>query len=199
MNARTTLIIGFCLFLSACGGKENFIVLSPSADGSVGALEISNEQGSAVLEEEGMAVFIKDSESAPSAPKEIGDEELRTIFKEADELKPLPPESFVLYFKKNSNELTGESETFLPAILRAAAKRNVVDIVLIGHTDRVGKQSYNEKLSLARAQAVAAILLDKGVKEEAMQITYHGESNPIIPTEDDVAEPKNRRVEVVVR
>lgn len=199
MRVRTTLILGFCLFLSACGGKENFIVLSPFPDGSVGALEISNDQGSAVLEEEGKAVYIADSESAPSAPKEISGEEVRDIFKEADELKPLPPESFVLYFEKNSNKLTSESVTFLPAILRAAAKRSVVDIVLIGHTDRVGKESYNEKLSLARAQAVAAILLTKGVKEDAMQITYHGESNPIIPTEDDVTEPKNRRVEVVVR
>ena len=50
-----------------------------------------------------------------------------------------------------------------------------------------------------RAQVVYDILRAENVKEEELTILYHGEGNPLVPTADDVAEPRNRRVEVMVR
>ena len=53
-------------------------------------------------------------------------------------------------------------------------------------------------LSLERANEVRRMLVDQGVSAEYLNIEYYGESKPLVPTEDNVSEPKNRRVEVVL-
>jgi outer membrane protein OmpA-like peptidoglycan-associated protein len=55
------------------------------------------------------------------------------------------------------------------------------------------------ELSVRRADTLKELLVKSGVREEYIQIEYYGESKPIVPTEDNVDEPLNRRVEVVVR
>jgi outer membrane protein OmpA-like peptidoglycan-associated protein len=52
---------------------------------------------------------------------------------------------------------------------------------------------------LKRARAVASILLGEGVDPSVLDITSHGENNPLVPTGDQVPEPRNRRVEITVR
>ncbi len=187
-----TLILG-------CGSKDNFIVLSPSSDGSVGVLQIENEQGAAVLEEEGKAIYIADSRSKPSEPTDISGAETESFFKDALAVHPLMPQSFLLYFKFNSKELTAESLQKITAIRKSITEKNSLDITIIGHTDRTGEDSYNQQLSLKRAKAVYDILVEKTIRAEDVTIIYHGEGNPLIPTADNVAEPKNRRVEVMIR
>jgi outer membrane protein OmpA-like peptidoglycan-associated protein len=54
-------------------------------------------------------------------------------------------------------------------------------------------------LALERAQEVAQWLISEGVDANIIEISSHGEENPVVPTKDEVAEPKNRRVEVNVR
>lgn len=199
MNWKTLFPLLSMILLIGCSSKENFIVLSPFEDGSVGALEIETKKGSAVLEEKGKAIYIASSNSKPSKPTPISEEETSSVFKQAVEVHPLEPISFLLYFKFNENSLTDQSQDLIPEILQAIQKRDSVDIALIGHTDRTGEDAYNQKLSLQRAKAVYTILEASGVQTENLAISYHGEGNPLIPTADNVAEPKNRRVEVVVR
>jgi len=54
-------------------------------------------------------------------------------------------------------------------------------------------------LSNRRARAVTDLLIEKGIDKDQIETTSHGEENPIVKTEDNVSEPKNRRVEVFVR
>ena len=54
-------------------------------------------------------------------------------------------------------------------------------------------------LSLSRALAVKEMLVRQGVASNTIQTTSHGKENPLIATADNVFEPRNRRVEVVVR
>jgi len=187
------------VFFAGCGTKANFIVLSPAEDGSVGALEIVTDKGSQILKEDGKAVFIGDRNSLPSPPEAINKEETQLVFQDALQVHPLMPESFLLYFQFDSNELTDESKRLIHAILAAISKRQARDISVIGHTDRTGKDEYNRKLSLERAQLVYTILKGENISAEDMTILYHGEGNPLIPTADNIAEPRNRRVEVMVR
>jgi outer membrane protein OmpA-like peptidoglycan-associated protein len=70
---------------------------------------------------------------------------------------------------------------------------------VVGHTDTVGDKLYNYKLSLKRARALASLLVSKGVDRSILEITSHGKDNPLVPTGDQVSEPRNRRVEVTVR
>ena len=54
-------------------------------------------------------------------------------------------------------------------------------------------------VGLRRAQAVAALLTKEGIDPSILEITSHGKDNPLVPTADQVFEPRNRRVEVTVR
>ena len=199
MNWKLLCVLFSCTLILGCGSKKNFIVLTPAEDGSVGALQVENPKGSAILDEEGKAIYIADKESAPSEPTAISGPELDTFFKEALQVHPLMPQSFLLYFRFNSNQLAEESQQKISEIQQAIKDRDSTDIEIIGHTDRTGSDAYNQQLSLKRAQAVQKILTGNGVNGDDITITYYGEGNPLIPTADNVSEPRNRRVEVMIR
>ena len=87
----------------------------------------------------------------------------------------------------------------IPQVICAVENRQSTDVSVVGHTDRVGSKAYNQELSLERARVVAEMLISKDINPLIINITSHGEGNPLIETRDDVAEPRNRRVEITVR
>jgi outer membrane protein OmpA-like peptidoglycan-associated protein len=194
------LCIGLSLMIavSGCAGKDNLIVLTPDDSGRVGALKVSNDGGEAVLDREGQALHLGDRRTSPGVPAPVSAEE-RALFAAALAAQPLAPVSYLLYFEFDSNNLTAESRQRLDDILRAAQERDSQDLLVIGHTDRAGDADYNATLSLQRAEVVRELLASKGIGAEFIQVSSHGEGNPLIPTADEVAEARNRRVEVVVR
>ncbi len=112
---------------------------------------------------------------------------------------PQPPVRFVLYFDNDSTRLTAESRARVAEVVRAAGERRSPDISVVGHTDTVGTTGHNDRLSLRRARAVAALLAADGVKRSLMEIASHGKTNLLVATGDQVPEPRNRCVEVTVR
>ena len=79
------------------------------------------------------------------------------------------------------------------------AKRQAVEVQVTGHTDRVGTDANNDRLSLERAEAVRDMLVQRGLKSNFIRAVGRGEREPLIPTPDDQPELRNRRVEVIVR
>ena len=73
------------------------------------------------------------------------------------------------------------------------------NFLIYRNADTAGNPVYNLRLSTQRAEAIAKILAGKGIKSQFLKTTSHGENNPLIQTEDNVHEAKNRRVEIVVR
>ena len=71
--------------------------------------------------------------------------------------------------------------------------------MIVGHTDRQGAADANDALSLRRANAIRELLISKGFRAELIDPVGRGEREPLVPTEDDVPEPRNRRAEVFVR
>ncbi|MCB2183098.1 MAG: OmpA family protein [Desulfobulbaceae bacterium] len=187
------------LLLSACSSRQNVIVLLPDSDGTVGAIEFSNEKGTVVVDEEGEAITVGSSKSAPKEAPVMSREEIKQTFREALEVEPLLPKSFLLYFKTGKVILTPESEQLVPEILSEIKKRQSDNISVIGHSDRYGSKTYNFRLSTRRAEKIRDFLVSKGVDAALIDVSSHGEGNPLIPTKDGVREQKNRRVEVVVR
>ncbi len=64
------------------------------------------------------------------------------------------------------------------------------NIVVVGHTDAIGLDWYNEKLSLKRAGSVTYILVEKGVPRESIEVTSFGKKYPLVKRPNGVAEPK---------
>jgi outer membrane protein OmpA-like peptidoglycan-associated protein len=145
------------------------------------------------------ATIIKGRQSAPTAPKMLSDAEITKNFSEALSSLPEPPNHFILYFEQDSERLTAQSQQVIADILATTSRRQSQDIGVIGHSDTAGNPSYNMRLSKQRARAVVQILTREGIQDKFIKITSHGENNPLIKTADNVHEPKNRRVEVVVR
>ena len=178
---------------------KNRYVLIPDLDGKVGQLDVSSEKGSQVLNKAFEATGLNRADEVPSTPKIMDEEEVRRIFKDALGAQPTPPVHFLLYFVTGTTNLTTRSMDQMPQVMKTIRDRNSVDLTVSGHTDRSGSKDYNRKLSLERARKVADFLISKGVDRNIIEITSHGEGNPLIKTPDGVAEPRNRRVEIVVR
>jgi len=81
----------------------------------------------------------------------------------------------------------------------ALAALPAAEVVVTGHTDRVGSVEANDRLSLARAEAVRDLLVAAGVARSAVTAVGRGEREPAVPTADEVAEARNRRVEIKIR
>ncbi len=126
-------------------------------------------------------------------------EEVAAEFPKLLALRPPPPEQFVLQFETGTSNLTAESQAQLDAVISSAQRRPGGEILIVGHTDRVGSLEANDRLSLVRANAIRDLFLAKGFRPELVEAVGRGEREPVVPTEDEVEEPFNRRAEVFVR
>ncbi|MDP6707343.1 MAG: OmpA family protein [Alphaproteobacteria bacterium] len=197
--ALTAAILATLLLLAGCGGlPDNAVVLLANADGSVGEVEVANAGKSQVLSKVNEGTELR----AKQAPGEVfvaKQEDVDKVFGKAIAASPEPPVRFLIYFESGGAVLTSESEQQLPKILEAIGARPAPEVDISGHADRAGSTELNNKLALERAQAVRERIVAIGVDPARISVSSHGENNPLIPTEDDVAEPRNRRVEVVVK
>lgn len=113
--------------------------------------------------------------------------------------QPARPRNFTLNFKTGSDELTEESLADFDKIKSEIKAHAAPEVLVIGHTDRVGSLQANDELSLKRAQTVRNALAEAGIPEAIIEVSGRGEREPLVPTADEVDEPRNRRVEISVR
>jgi outer membrane protein OmpA-like peptidoglycan-associated protein len=186
------------LLAFGCASTTQFILM-PDPDGKVGVMEVSTDKGTQTLNQEWQATESTGMDKTPSEPKILEKEDVRRAFSEALAAEPMPPVSFIMYFRTDSSVLSTESVTLLTKVLDAIHVRKSTDIIISGHTDATGSLDYNRSLSLRRAKAVADSLVAKGIDRQIIQVTYHGKGNPLVPTPDGIQEPRNRRVEITVR
>ena len=198
-HGRIFALICIIMILSAGCAKKNLVVLLPDPDGKTGRIEVINQGGSQTLNEPNKAVAVKSSQTAPEPPVQLREDQVKKLFGET--LNALPPvvAHYILYYKKDSTDLTEESERILDDILGLVPQINPAEISIIGHTDRVGTIENNFRLGLDRASEMKNLLVSKGIKENIIDVSSHGENNPLIRTADEVEEPNNRRVEIVIR
>jgi len=126
-------------------------------------------------------------------------EEVQARYGDVLKMQPPSPEVVVLRFLPGKSQLTPESEQQLPELIKRAIARAGGEILVVGHTDRVGSRDANDALSLQRAKAVVTLLKTQGFSADLLTAIGRGEREPVVPTEDEVAEPRNRRAEVIIR
>ncbi len=171
----------------------------PDPNGQVGRITVANNAGAVDITRPAEATVVADRQYKPSAPELLSEAEIEAKFSRALAVLPAQPEHFILYFQTQSTELTADSLKMLPLILRSIKNRASMNISAIGHSDTAGDRGYNLQLSKDRALAVRRLLILQGVPADYINTTSHGEGNPLVKTADNVDEPRNRRVEVVIR
>jgi outer membrane protein OmpA-like peptidoglycan-associated protein len=174
---------------------EIFAVL-PAPDGHVGAVVVKGPQSEQVINTAYGAVRIE-GKSQTTATLDAA--QVRDMFGSTLDALPGVATSFTLYFVEGKDELTPESQAQLDSVFAELQRRPLPDIVVIGHTDTVGSLDFNDKLSRARADRMRELLIERGLPAERIQAAGRGKRELLVPTEDNISEPRNRRVEINVR
>lgn len=107
-------------------------------------------------------------------------------------------DSLVLFFKLDSNEITRRTQRQLMVVAKLLKSASDKKLTISGHTDALGSDSYNLKLSRERAEAVKSYLISQGVQRDQIEITSHGKSQPRRPNTTDDGRRANRRAEILL-
>lgn len=132
--------------------------------------------------------------------RNVKPEQIKRRYGKLFDTMPQAPRFFVFYFKTGSDDLPEEAKPIIANMFAEISRRPGVDVNIVGHSDRVGELTLNDKLSLGRADAVKAQLIALGLDGTITTTAGRGERQPIEnPDQDEFESGQNRRVEVFVR
>jgi outer membrane protein OmpA-like peptidoglycan-associated protein len=103
-----------------------------------------------------------------------------------------------LLYDFDSDRVKPDAATNLRNLAQSLSRYPNSDLLIVGHTDDVGTDIYNQELSQRRAQAAANYLVSQGVSAMRVRTAGLGESEPITANVDETGRQKNRRVEVAI-
>ena len=126
-------------------------------------------------------------------------QQVQQIFGGALAAEPILPSHFRLYFFKDTDTLTPESKLQYREVFDDIKRRPVYQVEVMGYTDTLGDESYNQQLSLKRAEAIRDRLIRDGLNPNSISVAGRGDLDPAVPTAPQTSEPRNRRVEITVR
>ncbi len=201
MNFRAALAL--LVLAAGCASEppktvppELFVVV-PGKDGHVGSIVVQHGSEARVIDTAWGAQRVGSDGRLTSAS--LTRDHVHEIFASTVDALPGRPASFTLYFLEGKDELTPDSKSELDKVFTELKRRPLPDVAVIGHTDTVGGLAYNDKLSLARAERLRQMLVGLGLPAERVVASGRGKRELLVRTEDNVSEPRNRRVEINVR
>jgi hypothetical protein len=106
--------------------------------------------------------------------------------------------TFMVFFDWDSSRLSVASLNVITQAVTAFRSTGNARVTATGHTDTTGSDAYNMALSLRRANAVKNEMVRQAVPADGIAVVGKGESQLLVPTGDQVREPQNRRVEIVI-
>ncbi len=193
---KIQIIFMMSLFFIGC--SQTTVVLLDN--GKVeNAVVVSTDKGSSKLDKIGNYVDLKDKEAVASKVKTMSKKEIESRFSKVLAATPPKPVKYMVYFKPNSKELTEESKATLDKAIEMIGKRSPCVVDIIGHTDTTGSNKINIKVSLKRAKLIESMIKNRGVKVVSMRAKGYGEEDLEVKTADNVAEAKNRNVEIFIK
>lgn len=195
MRVGATLLLALA-FTGCASVQKDRIILLPAADGHRSGLLVKTGKDEVLMTEPHTVVEVRDGKITQSS---LNAAEVDQRYRSVIQALPPPPRVFTVYFQFERTSLLPESRLLLKTIKADAEKTPASEIVITGHTDRVGTVPYNDALSLRRAEVVRDDFLSIGVPPSTILLEARGEREPLIPTEDGVPEPRNRRVVIKLR
>lgn len=197
------LLLGACAQKAppprAAGPKTSVMVLPASADGHVGAVVVRPSGGGkpVVLDKAYVEASVQDRKTVRTAaadPKTV-----KAVFGDALAALPEHPRAYVVYFIEGTDELNPDAKWAINKVVAEVKVQPSPEIDVVGHTDFIGTDQYNDTLSLQRARRVRDLLIQRGIPARLIHAAGRGKREPLVRHADAVAEPRNRRVEIIVR
>ncbi|HWH48114.1 MAG TPA: OmpA family protein [Burkholderiales bacterium] len=199
-------VLGFVL-VGACAQQPprnndsivSLVVLPKAPDGHVGAVMVRPlDGGKAVLVDKPyVEASLRDAKAVRTSS--IDANSVNATFGKTLAALPAQPAVHVVYFVEGTDELNPSAQGVIDRVAADFAARPSPEIAVVGHTDFVGTDQYNDTLSLQRALRVRDLLVRRGIPTKVIQAAGRGKREPLIKTSEDVVEPRNRRVEIIVR
>jgi OmpA-OmpF porin, OOP family len=193
---QTGFVLSSLLWLGACAPLTT-VTLLPQADGAASAVLVKSSKSEQLLNAPYQQAIGQEDKALKAATTTAA--EVQKAHPQLFAALPSKPNKYILNFLPGGTNLTPESEAQLPALLADVTQRSGADLVVTGHTDTTGALAANDELSLKRAKVVAQLLVSKGAAESRIESVGRGKRELLVPTADEVNEPKNRRVEIIVR
>ncbi|HEY0265789.1 MAG TPA: OmpA family protein [Rhizomicrobium sp.] len=178
------------LLLAGCA--HDLVVVLPAADGHIGGVVVQSNGKTVILDKAYASAAPGDSQAGVSKPDEVNKD-----FADVLDARPIPPAGYRLYFLNDSDEMVPESRADFERVFAEISRRKVAEIVITGHTDTVGAQDYNDRLSLGRAISLEKLFTARGLALGMITAAGRGERDATGP--DNTADPQNRYAEITVR
>ena len=181
------------------GSKVTLVVLPKAPDGHVGAVMVRPLDGSeaVLVDKPYVEASLRDTKTVRTSP--IDPKGVNETFGKTLAALPAQPTSYLVYFVEGTDELNPVAKRTIDRIVAEVIARPSPEIAVVGHTDFIGTDQYNDTLSLQRALRVRDLLVQHGIPARIIQAAGRGKREPLIQAPSTVAEPRNRRVEIIVR
>ncbi|MDX9707385.1 MAG: OmpA family protein [Azospira sp.] len=188
------LAVVLSILLVGCATPDR-IVLLPQEDGTPSAIVVRSKGQEAVLDQPyAVASVGRRIETGTTDATAVA-----TRYRAVNEALPPHPRSYTLNFEFGRTQMTRESQALLDRILEEMQTLPAPEMVIIGHTDDVGRDAVNDELSLKRANSVLAAIKAKGITLRDVSVVGRGKREPLVPQKPGKPEPRNRRVEIRVK
>ncbi len=166
---------------------------------STNSIIVTTQGGSVTLDQPYTQTTLSSPDASPHSPSAVDEAHVREKYGRTIEALPLVPVSVLFYFEEGTARLTPESAAQSASLVELIRSREPCVVDIIGHTDTQGNAEGNDRLGLERARMVKSFLEERRVEMKEVSVTSHGEGDLLVPTGDGIDEPRNRRVEVIVR
>jgi outer membrane protein OmpA-like peptidoglycan-associated protein len=130
-------------------------------------------------------------------PTQSGTEQAAYVPPPVQQVPPAVAHSYMVFFDFNKSDLTPQAMSIVDQAAKNADATKITQLTITGHTDTVGSDAYNMRLSRRRAESVAAELEKQGIQSSEIEVVAKGKRDLLVPTGDGVREPQNRRVQIV--
>ena len=184
--------------LAGCSTPPDRVILLPDPEGKVGVVVVHSATSAQTIDKayaeadvtkDGTIEKTMDSQSAVQAR-----------YGELLAARPPRPVTFTIFFLFDSaTELAPESVATAKQMKALLATWPAPQLVVVGHTDLAGSQEFNDKLSMRRAESVAAFLIKQGIPARQIETAGRGKREPLVPTADGVPNRMNRRAVITIQ
>ena len=183
--------------LASFSPAKTTVILLPDEDGAVGAVTLNSQGAARVIDQAYLSVSTP-GDGAFSAGQLLDAAQVSKEHAALLAAMPLKPVSLNVPFESGSAVISPAAQTDFVHFIERVGGRKQPEILIAGHADATGTDALNMALSQQRALAVEAFLRERLPDLGTVVIRYFGAREPLIKTPPNVAEPRNRRVELII-